>query len=144
MAVQLSAGVATVESLVLAGERATVVGAGTVDLVREQWHLELVPELHDAGLLEIASAVRMTGPLADPRFDPVPLDLVAGTLRGLVRGALLPARTVTSGAHRALGPLGKVLAPLNAGLGFAAGDAKAMDPSACVLPEAAASKQGSR
>jgi hypothetical protein len=80
----------------------------------------------------------MTGPLAEPRFDPVPLDLVAGTLRGLVRGALLPARTVTSGANRILGPLGKVLSPLGQGLGLVAGDAKSMDPSACVLPEAAA------
>jgi hypothetical protein len=103
-----------------------------------------VPAVHEAGLFEIASAVRMTGPLADPRFDPVPLDLVAGTLRGLARGALLPARTVTSGAQRALGPLGKVLSPLRAGLGFVAGDSKAMDPSACVLPEAAASEQGPR
>jgi len=143
-AVHFADGIADVDTLVLASQRVTVVGAGRVDLVREQWHLELVPELHDAGLLEIASAVRMTGPLADPRFDPVPLDLVAGTLRGLVRGALLPARTVTAGAHRALGPLGKVFSPLSAGLGFAAGDANAMDPSACVLPEAVAPKQGSR
>jgi len=141
---QLADGIADVETLVLASQRVTVVGAGRVDLVQERWHLELVPEVHEAGLFEIASAVRMTGPLADPRFDPVPLDLVAGTLRGLVRGALLPARTVTSGANRVLGPLGKILSPLSAGLGFAAGDATTMDSSACVLPAAAASEQGPR
>jgi hypothetical protein len=133
-ALQLAAGVATVESLVLAGDRATVVGAGTVDLVRERWHLELVPEVHDPGLLEIASAVRMTGPLADPRFDPIPLDLVAGTLRGLVRGALLPAQKMTSGAQRVLGPLGKILTPLRTGLRLGARETVAEEAAACVLP----------
>jgi hypothetical protein len=137
-ALRLGAGVATVESLVLAGERATIVGAGTVDLVRERWHLELVPDVHQAGLLEIASAVRMTGPLSDPRFDPIPLDLVAGTLRGLVRGALLPAETVTSGAQRVLGPLGKILAPLRTGMRLGARETLAEEAAACVLPEAAA------
>ena len=134
-AVHLAAGVAAVETLVLAGERATVMGAGTVDLVREQWHLDLVPEVHDAGLLEVASAVRMTGPLAEPRFAPVPLDLVAGTLRGLVRGALLPARTVTAGAQRVLGPIGKILSPLQTGLGLGARAPGVSDAAACVLPQ---------
>jgi hypothetical protein len=134
-ALQLAPGVATVESLVLAGERATVVGAGSVDLVRERWHLDLVPEVHDPGLLEIASAVRMTGPLANPRFDPIPLDLVSGTLRGLVRGALLPAHSVASGAQRVLGPFGKILAPLRTGLRLGAKESVAEEAAACVLPQ---------
>jgi uncharacterized protein involved in outer membrane biogenesis len=134
-ALALAQGVARVESLVLSGERATVVGAGSVDLVREEWNLELVPEIHDPGLLEVASAVRVTGPLADPRFKPVPLDLVAGTLRGLARGALSPARKVTGGAGRLLGPAGRVLAPVERGLGL--GARAAPDTSACSLPEPA-------
>ena len=130
----LASGVAAVETLVLAGERATVVGAGSIDLVRERWNLELVPEAHDPRLLEVASAVRVTGPLSAPHFAPIPLDLVAGTLRGLVRGALLPARTVTAGAQRMLGPLGKVLAPLHSGLGLGARAASA-EAAPCVLPQ---------
>ena len=55
----------------LAGERATVVGAGSIDLVLELWNLELVPEAHDPSLLEVASAVRVTGPLANPHFAPI-------------------------------------------------------------------------
>jgi hypothetical protein len=133
-----------VESLVLAGERATVVGAGSVDLARERWHLDLVPEVHDPGLFEIASAVRMTGPLADPRFDPIPLDLVAGTLRGLARGALLPAHTVASGAQRVLGPLGKILAPLRTGLRLGAKESIAEEAAACVLPQSQASAPARR
>ncbi len=133
-ALGFAAGKADVESLVLAGEHATVVGTGSIDLVREQWNLELVPEIHDPGLLEVASAVRVTGPLDAPRFAPVRLDLVAGTLRGLVRGALLPARKATAGAQRVLGSVGKVLAPLHTGLGLGARASAHLDPAACVIP----------
>jgi hypothetical protein len=77
----------------------------------------------------------MTGPLANPRFDPIPLDLVSGTLRGLVRGALLPAHSVASGAQRVLGPFGKILAPLRTGLRLGAKESVAEEAAACVLPQ---------
>jgi len=132
--VGFESGKANVESLVLFGERATVVGAGSVDLVRERWDLELVPEVHDPGLLEVASAVRVTGPLDAPHFAPVPLDLVAGSLRSLARGVLLPARKATAGAQRVLGPVGKFLAPLHSGLGLGAQGPAELDADACKLP----------
>ncbi len=132
-ALEFTEGVGAVETLVLAGERATVVGAGSVDLAREEWHLELVPGIHDPGLLEVAAAVRVTGPLDAPRFKPVPLDLVAGTLRDAVRKALWPARAVTAGTERLLGPLAGILSPLRAGLDLAEGK-DAMDALPCRLP----------
>jgi hypothetical protein len=97
-----------------------------------------VPKVHDPGLLQVAAAVRVTGPLDAPRFAPVPLDLVAATLRGLVRGALRPARTVTAGAERALGPAGRILSPLRAGLDLARGASGGPDSAACRLPGSAA------
>lgn len=129
-ALQLTEGVAAVETLVLASQPATVVGAGSIDLAREKWHLELVPEVHDPGLLEVASAVRVTGPLDSPQFSAVPLDLVAGTLRSLVRGALLPARTLKDGARRVLRPLGRLAS------GSDSEDSAAASATACNLPGA--------
>jgi uncharacterized protein involved in outer membrane biogenesis len=137
-AVAFESGVGTVETLVLTGPAATVVGRGRIDLARERWDLELAPELHDPGLFVVAAAVRVTGPLDAPRFQPVPLDLVSGALRSVLGAALRPARAATGGAQRLLGPAGKILAPVTGAIGLASGDRPAAPAVPCAVPAAPA------
>jgi uncharacterized protein involved in outer membrane biogenesis len=135
-AVAFEAGVGSVETLVLSGPKATVVGAGRIDLAREEWNLELVPQVHDPRLVLAAPAVRVTGPLAAPRVQPVPLDLVSGALRSIARTALAPARLATGGARRVLGPAGRLLAPVEGALGLGTGAGGPPPPPECALPPA--------
>lgn len=133
-AIAFESGVGEVETLVLSGARATVTGRGRIDLARERFDLELAPVVHDPGLLSVAAAVRMTGPLDAPRFQPVPLDVVSSTFGSMVRAALRPARLVTGGAQRALGPAGQILAPVQGAIGYASGERARPGSAACALP----------
>jgi uncharacterized protein involved in outer membrane biogenesis len=133
-AVGFAAGVGSVETLVLSTRRATVVGQGRIDLARERWDLELVPREHDPGLLVVAPAVRVTGPLGAPSVQPVPLELVSASLRSLVGATLRPAGEVAGGARRLLGPAGRLLAPVQGAIDLATGERAGPPDSECVLP----------
>jgi hypothetical protein len=137
-AVRFASGVGSVETLVLSGPSATVVGQGRIDLARELWNLELVTDVHDPGVLVVAPAVRVTGPLDSPRFQPVPLDVVSSSLRSLLGAALRPAKAVTGGAQRLLGPAGRLLAPVQGAIGLAGGKPAPAPAVDCVLPPAPA------
>jgi hypothetical protein len=133
-AIAFASGVGVVETLVLSVPKATVTGGGRIDLARERLDLELVPQVHDPGLLSIAAAVRVTGPLAAPRFQPVPLDMVSSALGSIARAALRPAKVATGGAQRVLGPAGKILAPVLGAIRLAGGERAQPEPAACALP----------
>jgi hypothetical protein len=135
-AVDFAGGVGRVERLVLDGERATVDGSGRLDFARDAWDLRLVPTLRDPGLLTVAGAVTVTGPLDAPRFHPLPLDVASGALRGVVRGALSPAKAVTGGAKQWLGPVGRLVGPLDGALELAGGQTS-QPRIACALPSMA-------
>jgi uncharacterized protein involved in outer membrane biogenesis len=133
-----ASGVGTVEQLVLTGSNATITGRGRIDLARERFDLELVPTVHKPGLLSLAAAVRVTGPLQAPSFQPVPLDVVSSALGSIARTALRPAKLATGGAQRVLGPAGGILAPVQGAIGFASGERARPAQSSCALPPPAA------
>jgi uncharacterized protein involved in outer membrane biogenesis len=137
-AVAFASGVGSVETLVLSTPRAAVIGQGRIDLARERWDLELAPRVHDPGLLVVAAAVRVTGPLDAPSVQPVPLELVSASLRSLVGATLRPASEVTGGARRLLGPVGRVLAPVQGAIDLATGERGEPPASECALPPAPA------
>jgi hypothetical protein len=124
-------GVGRVDRLRVEGRQATIDGGGTLDFRRDAWNLRLEPKLRDAELWTVAGAVRVTGPLDAPRFDPIPLDVAAGAVRGVVRGTVGSVSAVTRGALR---PAQRLVPPIGTGRGrAAAGEASGRD--ACVLPE---------
>ena len=87
-------GVATVETLVLAGKEATITGQGTVDIGRGKYDLRLTPRVHDPGVLSVAVAVDVSGPLRDPEFRPVHRTIATSAARAVVSNLMRPGRFV--------------------------------------------------
>jgi uncharacterized protein involved in outer membrane biogenesis len=85
---EIADGIATVQRLLLKEKEITVTGTGTVDLVRGQYDLLIVPTSENPGIVSVAPEVRVTGPLDDPRFDPIKRTLVTSFGRGLFKNAL--------------------------------------------------------
>jgi hypothetical protein len=124
-------GVGRFDRLELEGRRTAISGEGTLDFRRDAWSLRLEPKLRDAELWTVAGAVRVTGPLDAPRFDPIPLDVAAGAVRGVVRGTVGSVGAVTRGALR---PAQRLVQPVAKGRGRAAAS-KSPNRVPCVLPE---------
>ena len=89
-------GVATARTLVLQGPSESVAGRGRIDLGGDAYDLTLTPHSRNPALIGAAATVRVTGPLADPRFSAVPRSLVTSAARGLFANAMRPARAVLS------------------------------------------------
>jgi uncharacterized protein involved in outer membrane biogenesis len=132
-ALAFQSGVGRVQTLVLDGAKARIDGTGHLDFKRDVWDLRLVPTLRDPGLLTLAGAVVVKGPLDAPRFEPLPLDIASGALQGVVRGALSPAKAVTTGAKSMLGPVGRLFDPLDGALDLAGGQTS-RPRLVCALP----------
>jgi hypothetical protein len=91
----IEAGVATAETLVLASRDATIRGRGTVDIGRGLYDLRLEPRPHDPGLLSLAVAVDVTGPLNAPDFRPVRRTLATSAAQAVVSNLMRPKRFIT-------------------------------------------------
>ncbi len=94
-------GLAEVRTLQLNGAEVTVVGEGSVDFGGKGYDLLLTPRAHNPAVLGLAATVRVTGPLEDPVFSPVPRSLATSAVRGLLSNALRPAAAVLSPFRRA-------------------------------------------
>jgi hypothetical protein len=101
---EIHRGMLTVQKLVLAGDATTVWGEGRIDLARGEYDLTLTPRALDPGLLSIAATVRVTGPLADPRFSAVPRTIATSLVRGLFANIRRPAEPVVRTLARAGSP----------------------------------------
>lgn len=96
---QIEEGVASVDTLLLQGGAVDVFGGGRIDLAGDAYHLRLTPRVKDPGLVSVAVTVDVSGPLAAPRYTPVPRSFATSLAEGLARNALKPAQVI-------LAPLG--------------------------------------
>jgi uncharacterized protein involved in outer membrane biogenesis len=87
-------GVATVDQLLLDAGNVVIYGEGRVYLAGDRYQLRLVPRVRDPGLVSVAAAVDVGGPLADPSFRPVPATIASSAVRALLTNAKRSARTV--------------------------------------------------
>ena len=83
-------GVAEADPLFLDTARLKVVGDGKVNLARQTIDLTLEPEAKGAAFLDIATAVNVKGPLANPDIGPSTFSLFE-KIGGLALGAINPA-----------------------------------------------------
>jgi len=67
---EIENGVATVRELFLASDKISVEGSGTVDIRADAFDIMLIPKVHEPGLVSLAAAVKVSGPLAAPVFSP--------------------------------------------------------------------------
>jgi uncharacterized protein involved in outer membrane biogenesis len=98
-------GVLSFESVLFDTADKQVLGSGEVDLGREQLDLLLTPLLKEALPGSMAAAVRIHGPMDDPRVTPAPLLTASAAAQGLVDRALLPLRSVLPGVGSAVDDL---------------------------------------
>jgi hypothetical protein len=99
--VEIDRGILAFKELVLAGDATTVWGEGRIDLVRGEYDLTLTPRALDPGLLSVAATVRVTGPLAEPRFSAVPRTIATSLVRGLFANIRRPTEPVVRTLARA-------------------------------------------
>ena len=92
-------GVATSRVLLIDTEYSTVTGKGSIDLAAERIDFTVTPRAKSARL-SVAVPVRVTGPLADPRYQPEPFG-TARKVAGLLGIVLFPPAALV-----ALGELG--------------------------------------
>ena len=99
----IEGGVATADTLYLAGKDITIVGEGSIDLGREKVDLTATPFPIDPSLLQIATTVTIVGPLDDPRIEPVRTSMVVSALRSVWKNAVRPARSTGEALRRLAG-----------------------------------------
>lgn len=80
--------------MILHDDDVTVWGKGYVDLGRDKVKLNLVPEVHDPGLLSMAAEVKIRGSLLEPTYRTEPLSLATSAARGFLHNALRPGSRV--------------------------------------------------
>jgi uncharacterized protein involved in outer membrane biogenesis len=97
---EIEDGVATAETFFLDAPGAVVTAVGEVDLGRDQIDLRVTPRPRDPGLLSVAVAVDVSGPLASPSYTPVPRTIATSLVEGLVSNAMRPARFLLSPLQR--------------------------------------------
>jgi uncharacterized protein involved in outer membrane biogenesis len=87
-------GRARARNLVLHDDAVTIRGSGYVDFGMQKLKLNLVPEVHDPGLLSIAAEVRVRGSFVEPTYRAVPFSIAASGGRGLVRNMFKPGSRI--------------------------------------------------
>jgi uncharacterized protein involved in outer membrane biogenesis len=87
-------GIATIETMVLADEEATVTGQGSIDLGRGTYDLRLTPRAHDPGFLSMAVAVDVSGPLEAPQVRPVHRSIATSAAQAVFSNLMRPGRFV--------------------------------------------------
>jgi len=83
-------GIATVHTLFLKEKEISVIGTGQIDLVHGRYDLRVVPETTNPGIVSVAPAVNVKGPLEHPSFHPLKRTLVTSFGRGLLHNILRP------------------------------------------------------
>ncbi len=83
-------GIARPDPLFLDTTRVTVSGAGDVNIPEGTINLKLTPKAKETALLDVATAVRITGPVLDPSIGPDLMSL-GKTLGGALLGVVNPA-----------------------------------------------------
>lgn len=84
---EIKDGIASVQTLLLRGQKLGVVGTGEIDLIRGHYDLHVVPKMKNPGILSVAPEVEITGPLDDPKFHPMKRTLITSFGRGLFHNA---------------------------------------------------------
>ncbi len=92
----------TLETVLFDTANKQVLGAGDIDLAREQVELMLTPVFKRTIPGSVATAVRVHGAMTEPTITPAPLVTAAGTAQGLVDRALLPLNRILPGVGSAL------------------------------------------
>ncbi len=87
---EIEDGVATARELLLESEKVSVAGAGTVDIGADAFDLILIPKVHEPGLVSLAAAVKVSGPVANPVFSPQYASMPLQAVRGFVSNLLAP------------------------------------------------------
>jgi hypothetical protein len=87
---EIEHGVASARELFLESEKISVVGAGTVDIGADAFDIVLIPKVNEPGLVSLAAAVEVSGPLADPVFKPNYTTMPMHLMRGFVSSVLKP------------------------------------------------------
>lgn len=90
----LADGKATSEVTLLDTSTMTVAGSGYIDMLDETFNLRLAPTPKDATLLSLASAVKITGPIDDPKLSVGPLDVATGVGGSLLTSILAPVKAL--------------------------------------------------
>jgi uncharacterized protein involved in outer membrane biogenesis len=89
--VEIKQGVAEFSQLVLDSGDVFVSGSGSIDLVRDEIDIRMIPTVRDPALLTISPTVDVSGPLSDPTFTPVKRTLATSAARAVIGRALKPA-----------------------------------------------------
>ena len=87
---EIESGVASVRELLLESEVISVVGSGSIDFRADAFDIVLVPTVHEPGLVSLAAAVDVSGPLAAPVFSPRYTSMPMQAIRGVVSNVLAP------------------------------------------------------
>jgi len=87
---EIANGVATVRELFLASKKISVAGSGTVDVRADAFDIILIPKVHEPGLVSLAAAVKVSGPLAAPVFSPQYTSMPMQAVRGVMSNVLAP------------------------------------------------------
>ncbi len=90
----LADGKATSEVTLLDTSTMTVAGSGYINMLEETFNLRLAPTPKDATLLSLASAVKITGPIDDPKLSVGPLDVATGVGGSLLSSILAPVKAL--------------------------------------------------
>ncbi len=90
----------TINDLLFDSEYKQVLGAGAVDLAAQELDVVLTPKLRESSTGKVAAAVRVSGPVSEPKVRVVPLETAGVTTRGLLDQALNPLRLALPGVMR--------------------------------------------
>ncbi len=88
---EIESGVAAVRELLLESKTISVAGSGTVDIGTDAFDIVLIPKVHKPGLVSLAAAIDVSGPLAAPVFSPRYSSMPVQAVRGLVSNVLAPS-----------------------------------------------------
>ena len=95
-------GLVALETVLFDTEDKQVLGAGDIDMAREEIQVMLTPVFKDPIPGSVATSVRVQGSLTDPSINPAPLVTAAGAAQGLVDRALMPLNSILPGLGNAV------------------------------------------
>jgi hypothetical protein len=102
---EIEDGIATVHTLFLKEKEITAIGTGQIDFVHGRYDLRIVPKTTNPGIVSVAPAVNVKGPLEHPSFHPVKRTLMTSFGRGLVHNALKAGGTLLRPFHSRPAPM---------------------------------------
>ena len=91
---EIDGGVASTQTLLIDAPNVTLTGEGQIDIGTNTLDMRLTPRARDPGLLSMAVAVNLTGPITRPSYSPVRRTIATSLARGVIRNAMRPANRV--------------------------------------------------